>query len=27
VDGYPNGPGQAVVFRDWEYLPSDQPDR
>jgi PAS domain-containing protein len=27
VDGYPNGPGQAVVFRDWELLPSDQPDR
>lgn len=23
VDGYPNGPGQAVVFRDWTYLPAD----
>ena len=22
VDGYPTGPGQAVVFRDWEYLPA-----
>jgi len=24
VDGYPTGPGQAVVFRNWAYLPADR---
>ena len=27
VDGYPNGPGQAVAFRDWEYVSAVRADR